>query len=115
MKRDEVSLHRRLKEMLVDEARAGRKCSSLLMRRKTCKHSSLEAIRLLSDFENCPGQTLHIILLGSQLRLGEMLLTPELSQLAQRISTVCRLEPFTPEEVNSYITFRLRVAGLQSR
>jgi general secretion pathway protein A len=74
------------------------------------QHSSLEAIRLLSDFETARAKLLHIILSGSA-RLGEMLLTPELSQLAQRISTVCRLEPLSPREVNSYITFRLRVAG----
>jgi TonB family protein len=110
MKRDEVSLHRRLKEMLVDEARAGRKVLIFIDEAQNLQHSSLEAIRLLSDFETARAKLLHIILSGSA-RLGEMLLTPELSQLAQRISTVCRLEPFTPEEVNNYITFRLRVAG----
>jgi TonB family protein len=110
MKRDEVSLHRRLKEMLVDEARAGRKVLIFIDEAQNLQHSSLEAIRLLSDFETARAKLLHIILSGSA-RLGEMLLTPELSQLAQRISTVCRLEPLTPEEVNSYITFRLRVAG----
>ncbi|HEY1528383.1 MAG TPA: TonB family protein [Candidatus Angelobacter sp.] len=110
MKRDEVSLHRRLKEMLVDEARAGRKVLIFIDEAQNLQQSSLEAIRLLSDFETARAKLLHIILSGSA-RLGEMLLTPELSQLAQRISTVCRLEPLTPEEVNSYITYRLRVAG----
>jgi TonB family protein len=110
MKRDEVSLHRRLKEMLVDEARAGRKVLIFIDEAQNLQQSSLEAIRLLSDFETARAKLLHIVLSGSA-RLGEMLLTPELSQLAQRISTVCRLEPLTPEEVNSYITYRLRVAG----
>jgi TonB family protein len=110
MKRDEVSLHRRLKEMRVDEARAGRKVLIFIDEAQNLQQSSLEAIRLLSDFETARAKLLHIILSGSA-RLGEMLLTRELSQLAQRISTVCRLEPLTPEEVNSYITYRLRVAG----
>ena len=110
MKRDEVSLHRRLKEMLVDEARAGRKVLIFIDEAQNLQQSSLEAIRLLSDFETARAKLLHIILSGSA-RLGRMLLTPELSQLAQRISTVCRLEPLNPEEVNSYITYRLRVAG----
>jgi TonB family protein len=110
MKRDEVTLHRRLKEMLVDEARAGRKVLIFIDEAQNLQHSSLEAIRLLSDFETARAKLLHIILCGSA-GLGEMLLTPELSQLAQRISTVCRLEPLSPKEVNSYITFRLRVAG----
>jgi len=110
MKRDEVSLHRRLKEMLVDEARAGRKVLIFIDEAQNLQQSSLEAIRLLSDFETARAKLLHIILSGSA-RLGRMLLTPELSQLGQRISTVCRLEPLNPEEVNSYITYRLRVAG----
>jgi TonB family protein len=113
MKRDEVSLHRRLKEMLVDEARAGRKVLIFIDEAQNLQHSSLEAIRLLSDFETARAKLLHIVLSDSA-RLGEMLLAPELSQLAQRISTVCRLEPFTPEEVNSYIAFRLRVAGCKT-
>jgi TonB family protein len=103
-------LHRRLKEMLVDEARAGRKVLIFIDEAQNLQQSSLEAIRLLSDFETARAKLLHIILSGSA-RLGRMLLTPELSQLAQRVSTVCRLEPLNPEEVNSYITYRLRVAG----
>jgi type II secretory pathway predicted ATPase ExeA len=91
MKQDEVSLHRRLKEMLVDEARAGRKVLIFIDEAQNLQQSSLEAIRLLSDFETARAKLLHIILSGSA-RLGRMLLTPELSQLAQRISTVCRLE-----------------------
>lgn len=113
IKRDEVSLHRRLKDMLVDEARAGRKVLIFIDEAQNLQHTSLEAIRLLSDFETARVKLLHIVLSGSA-RLGEMLLTPELSQLAQRISTVCRLEPLTPEEVNRYVTFRLRVAGCKA-
>ncbi|HKR84739.1 MAG TPA: TonB family protein [Terriglobales bacterium] len=107
---DEVSLHQRLKEMLVDEARAGRKVLIVIDEAQNLHQSSLEAIRLLSDFETARAKLLHIILAGSS-RLGETLLAPELSQLAQRVSTVCRLEPLAPEEVKSYVTFRLRVAG----
>jgi TonB family protein len=107
---DEVSLHQRLKEMLVNEARAGRKVLIVIDEAQNLHQSSLEAIRLLSDFETARAKLLHIILAGSS-KLGDTLLAPELSQLAQRISTVCRLEPLDSEEVKSYVTFRLRVAG----
>jgi TonB family protein len=110
MKRDEVSMHQRLKEMLVNEARAGRKVLIFIDEAQNLHHSSLEAIRLLSDFETPRAKLLHIILAGSA-QLGDTLLTPELSQLAQRISTVCRLEPLAPEDVAGYVTFRLQVAG----
>jgi TonB family protein len=112
MKRDEVSLHQRLKEMLVSEARAGRKVLIFIDEAQNLHHSSMEAIRLLSDFETARAKLLHIILAGSS-RLGETLLAPELSQLAQRVSTVCRLGPLAPEEVKGYVIFRLRVAGCE--
>ena len=107
---DEVLLHQRLKEMLVNEARAGRKVLVMIDEAQNLQDSSLEAIRLLSDFETRQAKLLHIILAGSA-RLSETLMAPELSQLAQRISTVCRLAPLSPEEVAAYITFRLERAG----
>jgi TonB family protein len=107
---DEVLLHQRLKEMLVNEARAGRKVLVMIDEAQNLQDSSLEAIRLLSDFETRQAKLLHIVLAGSA-RLSETLLTPELSQLAQRISTVCRLGPLSAEEVAAYITFRLERAG----
>ncbi len=109
-KRDEVSLHQHLKEMLVNEARAGRKVLIIIDEAQNLQPSSLEAIRLLSDFETARVKLMHIILAGSS-QLGETLLSPELSQLAQRISTVCRLSPLSFEEVRAYIAHRLGVAG----
>ncbi|MGZ7106888.1 MAG: TonB family protein, partial [Candidatus Angelobacter sp.] len=109
---DEVLLHQRLKEMLVNEARAGRKVLVMIDEAQNLQDSSLEAIRLLSDFETRQAKLLHIVLAGSA-RLSDTLLTPELSQLAQRISTVCRLGPLGAEEVAAYITFRLERAGYE--
>ena len=110
---DEVGLHQRLKEMLVNEAHAGRKVLIFIDEAQNLRHPSLEAIRLLSDFETARTKLLHIILAGSA-QLGETLLAPELSQLAQRIATVCRLEALTPQEVNGYVTFRLGIAGCRA-
>ncbi len=109
-KRDEVSLHQHLKEMLVNEARAGRKVLIIIDEAQNLQPSSLEAIRLLSDFETARAKLMHIILAGSS-QLGETLLSPELSQLAQRISTVCRLSPLNCDEVREYVAHRLGVAG----
>jgi TonB family protein len=107
---DEVSLHHRFQQMLVNEARAGRKVLIFIDEAQNLHHSSLEAVRLLSDFETPRAKLLHIVLAGSA-RLGETLLGTELSQLAQRVSTICRLQPLTPEDVSRYVRFRLRVAG----
>lgn len=110
LKRDEVSLHQRLKQVLVKEAWAGRKVLIIIDEAQNLQHASLEAIRLLSNFETAPAKLLHVILAGSS-RLGETLLAPELSQLAQRVSAVCRLRPLNAEEVKAYVAFRLGAAG----
>lgn len=107
---DEVKLHQRLKAMLVREARAGRKVIIVVDEAQNLESSSLEAIRLLSDFETAPAKLLHVILSGS-FRLAETLLSPELSPLAQRISTVCRLEPLNTNELRAYVSFRVQKAG----
>jgi TonB family protein len=107
-RRDDVFLHQRLNGMLLKEARAGRKVLIIIDEAQNLQEPSLEAIRLLSDFETGPSKLLNVVLSGST-RLGETLLSPELSQLAQRISTICRLEPLTEQEVRDYVRYRLSV------
>jgi TonB family protein len=109
-RRDEVGLHQKLNGMLLEEARAGRKVLIVIDEAQNLQASSFEAVRLLSDFETGHSKLLNIVFSGSS-QLGATLQTPELSQLAQRISTVARLEPFREDEVNDYIRFRLAVVA----
>jgi TonB family protein len=105
---DEVFLHRKLNGMLLKEARAGRKVLIVIDEAQNLNAPSLEAIRLLSDFETGPSKLLQVVLSGSP-QLGETLLNPNLWQLAQRITTICRLEPLSEDEVQQYVTSRLAV------
>ena len=105
---DEVFLHRKLNGMLLKEARAGRKVLIVIDEAQNLHAPSLEAIRLLSDFETGPSKLLQVVLSGSP-QLGETLLNPNLWQLAQRITTICRLEPLSENEVQQYVTSRLAV------
>ncbi|MGE5321860.1 MAG: TonB family protein [Actinomycetota bacterium] len=109
-KRDEVSFHQSLNELVITEAQAGRRVLIIIDEAQNLQSPALEAVRLLSGFETGPARLLHVILAGSP-RLGETLLSPELSQLAQRITTVCRLEPLTADEVSQYVALRLERAG----
>jgi hypothetical protein len=70
----------------------------------------LETIRLLSDFETPRRKLLQIILCG-QPQLGHKLAHPDLVQLRQRITVLCKLTPLSMQEVNGYIEHRLQVAG----
>ena len=109
-RRDEVSLHQKLNGMLLEEARAGRKVLIVIDEAQNLQASSFEAVRLLSDFETGHSKLLNIVFSGSP-QLGATLQTPELSQLAQRISTVARLQPFREDEVRDYVRFRLAVVA----
>jgi type II secretory pathway predicted ATPase ExeA len=74
------------------------------------ENSALETLRLLSNFEAANRKLLHIILAG-QPQLATKLRHPSLTQLLQRITTVSRLERFSPTQMEECIAFRLQVAG----
>ncbi len=70
----------------------------------------LEEIRLLSNLETPSSKLLQIMLVG-QPELRELLDRAELRQLRQRIVLRHHLRPFGPEEVETYVEERLRLAG----
>ena len=70
----------------------------------------LEQLRILSNLETDKEKLLRIIMVG-QLNLQPLLRSPELRQLDQRVSIRYELKPLTREEMEAYITHRLRVAG----
>jgi general secretion pathway protein A len=70
----------------------------------------LEHIRMLSNLETDKEKLLQIILVG-QLNLKDVLRTPELRQLDQRVSIRYNLRPLTGEETAAYVAHRLTIAG----
>ena len=70
----------------------------------------LEQIRILSNLETDKEKLLQIVLVG-QLGLSTALRTPELRQLAQRVSIQYELRPLTRDEVAAYVMHRVTVAG----
>ena len=70
----------------------------------------LEQLRLLTNLETDKKKLLQIILLG-QPELTELLERRELRQLSQRVTARYHLGPLSLIDLNSYISFRLNVAG----
>ena len=70
----------------------------------------LEQIRILSNLETDKEKLLQIVLVG-QLNLKDLLRSPELRQLDQRVSIRYELKPLTREETAAYIAHRLTIAG----
>jgi type II secretory pathway predicted ATPase ExeA len=112
--RNLAELHEALNGALLEEMRAGRQVVVVLDEAQNLDEKSLESVRLLSNFETSTQKLMHIVLAG-QPKLGERLAGPDLKQLRQRVSTIIRLDPFSPEETEAYIGWRLRVAGREGR
>jgi type II secretory pathway predicted ATPase ExeA/cell division septation protein DedD len=70
----------------------------------------LEQIRVLSNLETNKEKLLQIVLVG-QLNLEDLLRSPDLRQLDQRVSIRYELKPLTREETSAYIAHRLTIAG----
>jgi len=71
---------------------------------------ALEEIRMLSGLETQKEKILHVILVG-QPQLNDMLDSPELEQLLQRVRLRFHLRPLSLDESSAYIAHRLAVAG----
>jgi type II secretory pathway predicted ATPase ExeA len=107
---DVVSMHRALNDILFQEMLNGRRFVLIIDEAQNLDASTLETIRLLSDFETSHAKLIQIVLAG-QPQLIETLLRPNLSQLRQRIAILTNLEPLCASETSQYIEHRLRAAG----
>jgi type II secretory pathway predicted ATPase ExeA len=72
---------------------------------------TLEDVRLLTiaDFDR---QSPFLLLLAGQLALDDRLADPTHHALDQRVTTVARLAPLSPDETTEYLRVRLRAAGV---
>jgi general secretion pathway protein A len=71
---------------------------------------TLEQLRVLGNLE-ANGRRLIQIILAGQRRLEATLASDDMAQLAQRISRRVQLEPMSKDELEQYISHRLRVAA----
>jgi general secretion pathway protein A len=111
---DPVAMHDEFNRLLLQEARAGRRCIVIVDEAQNLDPMVLETIRLLSDFETPRAKLLQIILSG-QPGLANKLARPSLAQLRQRISLIGRLNTLTPHETRNYLEHRLKVAGFSGQ
>jgi general secretion pathway protein A len=99
-----------LNHFLIERRRAGQNTALIIDEAQNLEVSTLEQVRLLSNFETPTDKLLQILLVG-QPELKAKLLLPQLRQLRQRISLRCAIPPMTAEETRDYIRTRLRIAG----
>jgi general secretion pathway protein A len=105
-----IQMQLRLKEVLLEQARRGKRVVVVIDEAQNLDDSVLELIRMLSNFET-PREKLIQIILSGQPQLAEKIGSPDLEQLRQRVSIFACLKPFSREDTQLYIDHRLRTAG----
>ena len=103
-----------LNEFLIDQHRAGLSPVLVIDEAQNLTIPTLEAVRMLSNFETNSQKLMQILLVG-QPELGDKLNAHELRQLKQRIGLRCHIGPLSPEEARLYIRHRLRDRGRHRR
>lgn len=80
---------------------------------QTLTTAALEELRLLSNLQNYDGLLMQVFLLGQD-PLLEMIRSPGMEQLQQRLIAASHLEPLELSETIAYIEHRLRKVGWQN-
>lgn len=99
----------RLNSWLLERYRAAETAVVIVDEAQNLSDELLEEIRLLTNLETVSEKLLQIVLVG-QSELEQKIKQPHLRQLRQRIMLRAKTQPFTREETESYIVFRMSVA-----
>jgi len=89
----------------------GRQCVLVIDEAQNLSADVLEQLRLLTNLETAERKLLQIILIG-QPELRQMLASPGLEQLAQRVIARYHLGALSAAETAAYVAHRLAVGGL---
>jgi putative secretion ATPase (PEP-CTERM system associated) len=95
---------------LYAQARAGRRTLLIVDEAQNLPVSAIEELRMLSNFQLGGQSLLQIFLLG-QPEFRDLIKSPELEQLRQRVIATHHLEPMMANEIEPYILHRLAIAG----
>lgn len=108
--KSKIEMLSELTDFLIGQYARGGKSMLIIDEAQNLSPDLLEEIRLLSNLETDKAKLLQIILVG-QPELLKVLARPELRQLRQRISVSCQVQPISRDETESYLLYRLEVAG----
>ena len=102
-----------LNQYLLEAHGRGRNTVLIIDEAQNLSVDVLEQLRLLTNLETNEKKLLQLVLLG-QPELNTLLEKPTLRQLAQRVTARYHLEALQKNELPSYISFRLSVAGCRN-
>ena len=100
-----------IEHFLHNEARAGRRCLLVVDESQNLSPEALEELRMLSNFQLGSHPLLQVLLLGQPEFRDCIHGHPGLEQLRQRIIAAHHLEAMQEQEIEPYITHRMRLVG----
>ncbi len=103
-----------LNSYLLDAHAKGRSTVLIIDEAQNLDVEILEQLRLLTNLETDTHKLLQIVLLG-QPELRDMLSSPQLTQINQRVTSRYHLQPLKPGDVRRYIQHRIYIAGGSDR
>lgn len=108
-KKNKVFVLEKLREFFAAEKKAGRQVVILVDEAQNLSVKALEELRLLSSMDLELAGLVSVVLVG-QPQLNDLLDSPKLEQLRQRVRLRQHLVPLTHDETREYIDRRLEVA-----
>ena len=108
--KDNTTRFREFQKFLIQEYSQGRRCVLIVDEAQNLGSKALEELRMLSNINADRDQLIQIVLIG-QPQLLDIMETPDMAQIAQRVSVEFHLEPLGYDEIKQYIGYRLEVAG----
>ncbi|MFZ0614676.1 MAG: AAA family ATPase, partial [Desulfobacterales bacterium] len=99
-----------LNDYLIAKKRADKKVALFIDDAHLLSDEALEQVRLLSNLETTRDKLLQIVLIGRP-TLSEMLATPSLRQIGQRVSVNYFINPLDAEETAAYVQHRISISS----
>ena len=105
-----VSMFQLLQETLVGEYATGRRVVLIFDEAQNLSIEGLEELRMLTNINSGKDELVQLVLVG-QPELRDVVKSPRMRQLAQRVTASFHLQPLEKKAVTDYIRHRLQVAG----
>jgi general secretion pathway protein A len=99
-----------LEAFLINSTRKGQRCLLIVDEAQNLTPRAVEELRMLSNFQFGNHALLQSFLIG-QPEFREILQSPHMQQLRQRVIASCHIGPMDAEETRGYVEHRLKCAG----
>ena len=103
-----------LEAFLVTQTSQGKRCLLIVDEAQNLTPRAVEELRMLSNFQFGKQALLQTFLVG-QPEFREILQSPNMQQLRQRVTATCHIGPMDKEETRGYVEHRLKCAGSKGR